>query len=148
MLQTIDNLREIKQRCVNGEPLDVNQSQWLGSALAHFLDHRCTSMDDALGLRFAQGGMPWWREEANRARDAALHNMVQIYLCGLSISAQAKQIALLSLRYAASAWCLNRDSEDMPEHYEETIKHPLWLAFRSGATMPIGECQMRNILTG
>ena len=92
--------------------------------------------------------MPWWREEANRARDAALHNMVQIYLCGLSISSQAKLIAQLSLRYAASAWCLNRDSEDMPEHYEETIKHPLWLAFRSGATMPIGECQMRNILTG
>ncbi len=58
MLESIDHLRRIKQRCMAGEPLDVHQSQWLGSALAHFLDHRCTSMDDALGLRFAQGGMP------------------------------------------------------------------------------------------
>ena len=148
MLQAIDTQREIKQRCIDAQPLDVNQSEWLGSALAHFLDHRRTSLDDALGLRFGQGGMPWWREEANRARDAALRNLAQTYLRGLSKSAQAKQIAQLSLRYAASAWRLDQGSEDMPAHYEDTIKHPLWLAFRSGATMPIGERQLRNILTG
>jgi hypothetical protein len=36
----------------------------------------------------------------------------------------------------------------MPSHYEDTIKQPLWLAFKSGATMPIGERQLRNILVG
>ena len=103
MLNSIDNLRQIKQRCIAGEPLDMNQAQWLGTALSRFLDHRCTSMDDALGLRFAQGGMPWWREEANRERDAALRDVAETYMAGQSKSAQAKQIARMSLRYAASA---------------------------------------------
>ena len=148
MLNSIDNLRQIKQRCIAGEPLDMNQAQWLGTALSRFLDHRCTSMDDALGLRFAQGGMPWWRAEANRERDAALRDVAETYMAGQSKSAQAKQIARMSLRYAASAWRLDRVSEDMPSHYEDTIKQPLWLAFKSGATMPIGERQLRNILVG
>lgn len=148
MLHAIDNLREIKQRCIAGEPLDMNQAQWLGAALAHFLDHRCTSMDDALGLHFAQGGMPWWREEANRARDAALRDIAQTFMRDLSKSAQAKQIAQVARRYAASAWRLDQGCDDMPAHYQDTIKQPLWLAFRSGATMPIGERQLRNILAG
>ncbi|MDA0230485.1 MAG: hypothetical protein O3B21_09880 [Proteobacteria bacterium] len=148
MLQTIDHLREIKQRCMAGEPLETQQSEWLASALEHFLDRRCTSMDDALGLRFAQGGMPWWREEANRVRDAALREIADTYENGLSKSAQAKQIALLALRYGASAWRFDRISDDMPAHYEDTVKEQLWQAFQSGATMPIGERQLRNILVG
>ncbi|MEE8173657.1 MAG: hypothetical protein V3T62_12075 [Alphaproteobacteria bacterium] len=148
MLQTIDHLRQIKQRCMAGEPLEAQQSEWLGDALAHFLDRRCTSMDDALGLRFGQGGMPWWREEANRLRDAALREIAQTYMQGLTKSAQARQIALLGLRYAASAWRFDHTSEDMPAHYQSTVKQPLWQAFRSGATMPIGERQLRNILVG
>ncbi len=148
MLQTIDNLREIKQRCMAGEPLEAGQSEWLGTALAHFLERRCTSMDDALGLRFAQGGLPWWREEANRLRDAALCDIARSYMPGQSKSARAKQIARLAGRYAASAWRIDRAREDMPAHYTNTIKEPLWRAFRSGATMPIGERQLRNILAG
>ncbi len=72
----------------------------------------------------------------------------QSYMQGLSKSAQAKQISLLGLRYAASAWRFERTSEDMPAHYQNTVKQPLWQAFQSGATMPIGERQLRNILVG
>ncbi len=146
MLQTIDHLRQIKQRCMAGEPLEAQQSEWLGDALAHFLDRRCTSMDDALGLRFGQGGMPWWREEANRLRDAALREIAQSYMQGLSKSAQAKQISLLGLRYAASAWRFDRFSEDMPAHYQNTVKQPLWQAFRSGGLVGKEEFQEMNRL--
>ena len=59
MLQTMDNLREIKQRCMAGEPLEVGQSEWLDTALTQFLDRGCTSLDNALGLRVGQDGMPW-----------------------------------------------------------------------------------------
>jgi hypothetical protein len=36
----------------------------------------------------------------------------------------------------------------MPEHYAGTPKELLWRAFSSGATMPIGERQIRNIVGG
>jgi hypothetical protein len=146
MLQTIEHLRDIKQRCLAGEPLEAHQSEWLGAALGHFLDRRSASMDDAFGLRFAQGGLPWWREEANRVRDAALRDIAGTYMPGLSKSAQAKEIARLALRYATTAWRFDRGGGDMPAHYRNTIKQPLWRAFRSGATMPLGERQLRNIL--
>lgn len=146
MLETIDNLRQIKQRCLSGEPLSGDLSRWLGAALQDFLEHRSGSVDAALGLRFAQGGVPWWREEAIRLRDGVLRNLAGHFLAGCSRSAQAKQIAALSLRYAASAWRHDREGRAMPESYRGKVKEYLWLAFTSGATMPLGERQLRNIL--
>ena len=71
----IDHLREIALRCRSCEPLDEDHSQWLGSALQDFLSRDCQSIEDGLGLKFPQGGIPWWREEANRMRDAALREL-------------------------------------------------------------------------
>ena len=75
MFATIENLREISRRCAAGQPLSEDLSRWLGTSLESFLDHRCRSVDDALGLRFPQGGVPWWREEAIRERDIALRGL-------------------------------------------------------------------------
>lgn len=146
MLMTIENLREITRRCSAGKPLDKELARWLGSSLASFLDHRCHSVDAALGLRFPQGGVPWWREEAIRARDAALRDLAALFCAEGSTAAKAKRVHTLMVRYAASAWRHDRDREAMPERYVGAPQEYLWRAFTSGAAVPIGERQLRNIL--
>jgi hypothetical protein len=139
----IDRLRVACRRCLDGGD---DQLVWLGRSLNEFLTKRCRSVDEALGLQAGRGGIPWWREEANRKRDAALRELAARHLADLSRTAQARQVRVLSARYAASAWRFDRAQESMPPHYAGTAHEWLWLAFTSGAPMPIGERQLRNIL--
>jgi hypothetical protein len=146
MLSTIDNLREVARRCWEGEPLSEDLAAWLANSLEAFLEHRCTSVDDALGLRFPQGGVPWWQEEAIRIRNAALRDLSVQAFSELSLSAQAREVRTISVRYAATGWRRDRELEEMPESYAGTVKIYLWRAYKSGAAMPISERQLRNIL--
>ena len=146
MLSSIENLREITRRCHSGEPLDRDLAVWLGQCIEGFLERRHRTLDEAIGLIFPQGGVPWWREEAIRKRDAALRLMAERFYDHLSPCARARQIWTATSRYGASAWRHDRDREQMPAHYLGTIKEHLWSAFTSGAAMPIGERQLRNIL--
>jgi hypothetical protein len=148
MLPNIKNLREISRRCQTGQPLDPDLAVWLGSSLEKFLEQRCHTVDEALGLRFAQGGVPWWREEAIRLRDEALRALAQRVAPGGSTAAKAKGVYRLALRYAASAWRFDREREAMPATYFGTPNEMLWRAFKSGAAMPLGERQLRTVLAG
>ncbi len=148
MLSSINNLREIARQCRAGQPLSEDLARWLGFSLQQFLTQRCRSVDDALGLRFAQGGVPWWREEAIRARDSVLRALATRFFPSERPSAKAKQIRSLSLRYGASAWRHDCGKDAMPPQYRGTVKEYLWRAFASGAAMPICERQLRNILGG
>jgi hypothetical protein len=143
MHATIEQLRRICHRCLDDGDA---QFRWLGHALHDFLTHRCRTVDEALGLRFPRGGMPWWREEATRKRDAALRGLVARYYSDQPVSAQARRVCSLSIRYAASAWRFDENREGMPCHYAGTIREWLWKAFASGAPMPIRERQLRNVL--
>lgn len=145
MLATIESLRTVSRRCLNDSD---DMLRWLGRSLEDFLSHRCRSVDEALGLRFARGGVPWWREEAMRRRDAALRELAMRHLANLSVAAQARDIRMLAVRYAASAWRCDRDEKSMPPRYAGTPREWLWLAFVAGAPMPIGERQLRTILGG
>jgi hypothetical protein len=147
MHKSIEILKEISRRCQAGEALSAEQSRWLAAALTSFLEQRCRSLHEALGLRFARGGVPWWREQAIRGRDAALRELAERFYADLSPSAQARQLSTMATRYAASAWRHDRNRDGMPAHYRGTAKEHLWRAFTSGATMPLCERQMRNILT-
>ncbi len=146
MLNSIEKLREITRRCQAGEPLTHELSRWLGHSLRQFLDHRCHSVDLALGLRFPKGGIPWWREEAIRKRDSALRELAKRFHDGLSPCAQAREICTKARRYAACAWRHDRNRHEIPAHYLGTVKEYLWSAFASGAAMPICERQLRNVL--
>ena len=148
MLANIENIRAIERRCRTQKPLSAEQSEWLGEALSAFLDHRCPSIDSALGLANPRGGVPWWLEEGIRKRNAALCDLARNWFAELSASAQAEQIWKLATRYAASAWRFDRDREEMPGHYAGTPKHHLWTAFASGAAMPLGRRQLRSVLAG
>jgi len=146
MMSTISNLREIARCCQTGEPLSENLSIWLGDSLNAFLDRRCTSIEDALGLRAPRGGVPWWREEAMHRRDRALRELANRQFAGLRPASQAKRIHTLALRYAASSWRHDQYLDGLPAHYRGKPHEWLWRAFRSGAPMPICERQLRQIL--
>ena len=143
MCATIEQLRCVCRRCLDDSD---SQLRWLGRALHNFLTHRCRTVDQALGLRFPRGGMPWWREEATRKRDAALRELAARYYAAQSVTTQARRLCSLSVRYAASAWRFDEKREAMPCHYVGTVHEWLWMAFASGAAMPIRERQLRNVL--
>jgi len=146
MLATIQHLREIAQRCLSGEPLQGESARWLGSSLDKFLNQRAPTIEDAMGIRSSRGGVPWWMEEAIRNRDRALRALAGLYSGNQSVSAQARRIYTLATRYAASAWRFDQRLREPPPSYAGTPSEFLWRAFISGAPMPIGERQLRNIL--
>ncbi|HEY7610895.1 MAG TPA: hypothetical protein VIF14_16825 [Alphaproteobacteria bacterium] len=148
MLLVIRNLREVAERFRDGTALPQDLALWLEQSLRDFLDHRCRSVDEALGLRFAKGGVPWWLEEGMRVRDAALRALAERFYANESTSARAAQILALSDRYAAANWPADSRRAEMPARYEATPKQYLWHAFKSGAPMPLGERRLRSILGG
>jgi len=129
MLAEITYLREVAQKCRSGAALEPKLASWLGSCLENYLNYRARDMDDAFSLRNGRGGVPWWMEEALHKRDAALRKLSESHFIGLSPTACARKI---------------RESS---ERYKGTPKQYLWKAFQSGAPMPIGERQLRAILS-
>lgn len=146
MLASIQQLREIAQRCLSGEPLQEELARWLGASLDKFLNQRVPTIEEAMGIRSPRGGIPWWMEEAIRKRDRALRNLAERHADGQSVSAQAHIIYTLAIRYAASGWRFDRRLNNPPPGYTGTPSEFLWRAFNSGAPMPIGERQLRNVL--
>jgi len=146
MGSTIENFREISRHCRYGEPLPPELSAWLGQSLSRFLSHERATTDEAFGLQRARGGVPWWKEEAMRRRDAALRDLAKLLCPTASVAAQARRVRSLALRYAATAWPRERDEETPPPASREPLRERLWTAFKSGAPMPIGERQLRHVL--
>lgn len=144
----IERLRTVRDHCLSGEPLDEDIAAWLGSRLDQFLCRDFTSFEEAFGLQGAKGGIPWWKEEQIRRRDAALRALARTLPADASTCARAREIHRLSTRYAAGTWRWERTYDDMPAHYDGTPREHLWQAFRSGAPMPLGERHLRNILGG
>ena len=145
-MHSIDNIRVLAQLCRSRQPLPESLSAWLANSLQSFLDQRVPSLNDAFGIRNARGGIPWRVEASNRARDAALRTLAMHFLCDLSISAQAKRIHQMTVRYAAGNWRFDRDCEAMPPGYAGQAQEYIWRAFKSGATMPLCTRQLRTIL--
>ena len=85
ILVSIDNLREIMGRCFDGKPLERNLADWLGDAIDGYLSRQFQTLEEALGLIFPRGGIPWWREEANRTRDAALRALADTFFDGIAL---------------------------------------------------------------
>jgi hypothetical protein len=146
MRYAIENLRTIAELCRNGEPLPEPLAAWLADGVSSFLDSREATLNEAFGIRNARGGIPWRAEASIRLRDEALRALAAAFLGELSRSAQADRLHQLSLRYAASAWRSDRERQEMPSHHRGTPQEFLWIAFKSGAAMPLGTRQLRTIL--
>lgn len=147
MRTTIDRLRDVSSFCRQGALLPPDLAGWLAGGIERFLDREARDLDGALGLIQAQGGIPWWREDAIRRRDAALRRLRQATCPDAGITARARRIAEVLRRYAAAAWRTDRERAAMPVSYAGTAQEHLWHAFKSGAAMPLGERQLRTILS-
>lgn len=147
MMKSIRKLREISLLCQQGEPLDENHLSWLGESLRKFLDQQCVSVDEAFGIKNPRGGVPWWREEQMRVRDGALRELARRFDGSASVAGVARQICTLAQRYEASAWRFDSELDVVPGHYAGTPKENLWKAFKSGAPMPLGERQLRQVIS-
>ena len=146
MTTTIDRLRNVSSLCRQGTPLPPDLAGWLASGIDRFLGREARDLDGALGLIQAQGGIPWWREDAIRRRDAALRRLWQTVCPEAAVTARARRIADMLRRYAGSTWRLDRARLAMPAEYSGTPHELLWHAFKTGAAMPLGERQLRTIL--
>ncbi len=146
MMTSIDKLKEIAHRCMESEPLSEEQIGWLGRALDEFLCHRTRSLKEAFGICQGRGGVPWWVERAIRERDAALRQLSALFYTDASVSTRASLIATKARRYAATAWRFDQDREEMPTRYADTPAQWIWIAFKSGARMPISERHLRSLL--
>lgn len=146
MTTTIDRLRDVTSFCRQGAPLPPDLAGWLAAGIERFLGREARDLDGALGLLQAQGGIPWWREDAIRRRDAALRHLRDLVCPEAGITARARRIADLLKRYAASAWRHDREHAAMPADYAGTAQEQIWIAFKTGAAMPLGERQLRSIL--
>jgi len=139
-------LREIARLCESCQPLDPLLARWLGGVLNAFLERETASLEEIMGLHYGRGGLPWRRAEAMRERDEALRTLSHEFFADLGPCARAREIATLAARYGASAWRIDRNCSTMPERYIGRPQSLLWQAFKSGATMPLGERQIRNII--
>jgi len=146
MLANIQQLREVARLCQTRQPLDGDLAQWLASSLDNFFNRRARTIAEAMGIRAPRGGVPWWMEEAIRCRNGALRALARDELPGSAVHAQARLIHRLALRYAASGWRFHQQLEMPPPTFRGTPNEHLWRAFKSGAPMPIGQRQLRNIL--
>lgn len=147
MLTTIERLHEISERCLTGNALNLEQASWLGEALSRFVKRQSATLEEALGIQRRRGGVSWRMELAIHRRNSALIELVSRHFSGLSASAQAKAVRVLCVRYAASAWRFDRQRRSMPISYAGMPQEWLWHAFSAGSPMPIGERQIRSILS-
>lgn len=146
MLVTIERLRQVSDLCQEGKPMEESLANWFGACLKDFLERRTESFEEAFGLPSCRGGVPWWKEERMRRRDEALRMLARSLPAGRPVGALAREIHVMSKRYAASAWRIDRDRAEMPAVYKGTPKQHLWEAFQSDAPMPLGDRQLRNII--
>lgn len=146
MTTSVHRLRQVSEACRAGEPLDEDLARWLGGCVNCFLDRAVESFAEAFELPSRRGGLPWWKVDRIRRRDAALRTLAAHFPAEISLTARARQIKQLAFRYAAGAWCRDRRLDDMPRAYAGTAKELIWEAFRSGAPMPLSERQIRNII--
>jgi hypothetical protein len=146
MPTTIDRLRNVSTFCRQGAPLPPDLAGWLAAGIERFLGRQSRDLDGALGLIQAQGGIPWWREDAIRRRDLALRRLPRLVCPEAGVTLRARRIAELLRRYAGSTWRIDRTRLEMPAHYAGTAQEQIWHAFKSGAAMPLGERQLRTIL--
>ena len=146
MLMAIERLRQVSDLCQEGKPMDEGLASWFGDCLKDFLERRTESFEEAFGLPSCRGGVPWWKEERMRRRDAALRDLAHGLSDGRPVGALAREIHVMAKRYGGSAWRIDRERAGMPAAYEGTLKQHLWEAFQSGAPMPLGERQLRNII--
>lgn len=141
-------LDRLVQAFERNQPLPEDLRAWAAGSITRFLEHDCDTLNEAFGICQGHGGIPWWRERAIRTRDEAIRELAARHLSCDKPSAMAREVQKLTERYAGTAWPRDRQRDEMPAKYHGTPKQYLWIAFKSGAKMPLSDRHLRNLLAG
>jgi hypothetical protein len=97
----IDKLRAIVAGLRSSEPIPLRLATWFGEAVDRYEAEAATGLkfDAAFGLAVPPGGRSWWQRAAEARRDEALRELAAASFSGLSIRAQAREIAKAAGRY-------------------------------------------------
>lgn len=148
MRNPIQALNQLLKACAENQPIPDELRCWLARSLEGFLQNDCKTLNEAFGICQDHGGIPWWKERAIRLRDEALREMARIHFPEGTVTTRAKAIAQQSERYATTNWPRDRVLDDMPSGYADRPLHYIWLAFKSGAKMPVSQRHLRTLLAG
>jgi hypothetical protein len=146
MLGTIQSLRLAAEKFAAGQLPDPRLLHWLAASLQAYVDHRAPSLEEAMGIRRCKGGMPWWKEEAVRARNHALREICRMVAHDEPLAEQVRKVGHAINRYGVGRWRFDRHLEAIPQTYLGRVEEWLWHAYRSGAPLPLGVRQLRTIL--
>ena len=146
MLNSIEALSKVRQSCINNTPIPREIQLWLAGSIGRYLDHSTKDLDRAFGLNTSRGGVPWWLVRGIQERDTALRKLAATHLPDLQIPAQAREIERLSKKFASCNWQRDKNQKQMPNLYQGSYRECLWIAFQSGARMPLSERHIRNVL--
>ena len=123
---------------------------WLAPRLNHYLTGASegVSLEQVLDLAVSPGQAPWWREEAQRARDNAIRELADQHFGNLDLNSQADEILQTIRRYRRGRWRFDRLEERMPETYANTPSESLYEVFRRGdGDVPESRRHLRRILS-
>lgn len=142
----IDDVREVAARLRAGELGDVGLR--FACRLDAYLEHAPTGMtlDQAIGVKPASGGSPWWIENSERRRDEILRAYMQRF-CNGSPEALGGEMR----SYERGQWKRDRRLPEMPPAYPGTPRELLYLAYRENESiapdgMPTSGRQLRRRL--
>ncbi len=147
MCEPIENMQQVADLCIVGERLPADVSVWLGRSLRAYLDKQAETLNEAFGIQNPRGGVDWRHAACIARRDKALRALADENFQNMRITAKARTVLELTNRYAATAWRLDRNKFEMPQSYRNRPTRWLWIAFKSGATMPVGSRQLISILS-
>ena len=131
-IQPIDQLRQLLVMAEGGKLGELGD--WLAPRLNHYLTGASegVSLEQVLDLAVSPGQAPWWREEAQRARDNAIRELADQHFGNLDLNSQADEILQTIRRYRRGRWRFDQSRECIPEYYVGTPSGLLYEAFRSG----------------
>ena len=139
--EAVENMKLLVRYRDANEPLPPDLIFWLSDAFQAYLEGRCASLNDAFALKRHA------RAYAQLVtRNEALRALAGVHFSSYRLSRQATRISELSRRYGTGRWRHDQHFKAMPQAYRGTVDECLWLAFKSGAAMPLGPRQLRTIL--
>ena len=130
--QPIDWIRELLTVAESGELGELGD--WLAPRLDDYLTNaqNGTTLDQALRLATSPGQAPWWRFEAQRARDNAIRRLADQHFSSLDLNGQADAIIKAIGRYRNSRWRFDKFKGCVPENYADTRSEHLYTVLRKG----------------
>ena len=146
-IESVEKLRELLAVAESGQLAALGT--WLLPRLENYLTNapHGTTLDEALDLTVAPGGLPWWRQEELDQRNVAFRDLAKKHFGNLDLNGQADEILRAARRYRGGRWRFDRSTEFNSKKYADLRSQLLYEAFWHGdGDVPDSKRQICRIL--